>query len=206
MIWRFLAVSLVSVGFLGGCSNPATQTPEAVVSEAAAVSQDLEPGVRYRLTENSVIGFMGSKVHGNHPGGFNEFTGEIVLVDDDPTRSRVEVTIDTGSVWSDEARLTDHLRTSDFFDVPSFPVARFTSTAVERVDAGFEITGNLDLRGVSKSITIPAEVTVEPERITARADFHIKRFDYGIEYPGKANDLIRDEVLIHLEIEAIPAT
>ena len=70
---------------------------------------------------------------------------------------------------------------------------------------GYEVTGNLELHGVTKSITFPATIVVEDGRITAEAEFFIRRTDFGILYPGKPDDLIRDEVVIRLDLIALPA-
>ena len=62
-----------------------------------------------------------------------------------------------------------------------------------------------DLHGVTKSITFPATIEVGPEQVMARAEFAIKRFDFNIEYKGKADDLIRDDVVIKFDLVAMPA-
>jgi polyisoprenoid-binding protein YceI len=62
------------------------------------------------------------------------------------------------------------------------------------------VTGNLELHGVTKSITFPATITVQGDAVTVKADFAINRKDFGIVYPGKPDDLIKDEVLLKLNI------
>jgi polyisoprenoid-binding protein YceI len=191
-----------------GCSNPATGKPEAEVGEASTnpAPATAETGDRYVISDGSTVGFTGSKVTGSHEGGFNAFEGAITLVGGDPVASGVEVTIDTTSLWSDHEKLTGHLKSADFFDVENFPTASFQSTSIEAAaDGGYTVTGNLDLHGVTKSVSFPAAITVEEGRVSAQAEFFIKRFDFGIEYPGKADDLIRDEVVIRLDLVAEPA-
>jgi len=36
------------------------------------------------------------------------------------------------------------------------------------------------------------------------AQFVLNRFDFEIKYPGKANDLIRKEVVLRLNVKATP--
>ena len=62
------------------------------------------------------------------------------------------------------------------------------------------MTGNFNLHGVEKSISFPAEIEIADGNITVGASFAIKRFDFGIVYPGLAEDLIRDEVAITLDL------
>ena len=78
----------------------------------------------------------------------------------------------------------------------------FESTSIESTAEGYDITGNLELHGVTKSIRFPATIAVEEGRVTAEAEFFIQRFDFDIVYPGKPDDLIRDEVVIKLSLVA----
>jgi polyisoprenoid-binding protein YceI len=93
----------------------------------------------------------------------------------------------------------------DFFDVETYPTTTFNSTSIESATEGFTITGNLELHGVTKSISFPASIGVGEGQVTAEAEFFIKRNDFGIVYPGKPDDLIRDEVVIKLSLVAVPA-
>lgn len=198
-----IALALVAVG----CENPADGKTEAVVQEpvtepAPAAAAD---GVSYALAEGSSISWVGSKVTGKHDGGFESFEGEIVLVDGDPAASSVSIMIDATSIWSDHDGLTGHLKNADFFDVETYPTASFVSTSITPAEGGFEVTGNLEMRGVTKSITFPATIEIVEDSVSAQAEFFIQRFDWGIEYAGKADDLIRDEVVIKFDLKAVPA-
>jgi len=188
-----------------GCATPAGDKPEALVEAPAETQPAPAPGDRYVFAEGSTVSWVGSKITGSHDGGFRDFDGEIVLVDGDPSASQVSVVIDTASIWSDTERLTEHLKSADFFGVESYPTATFTSTSIAAAEEGYSVTGNLDMHGVSKSITFPATILVEEGRIAVRAEFFIKRYDWGIVYPGKPDDLIRDEVVIRLDLTAVPA-
>lgn len=191
------------------CSNPADGVAEAEVAEASTDSSTASEtggdGVVYALSEGSKIEFTGSKVTGSHDGGFGTFTGEIEVVDGDPTRSSVSVTIDMNSMWSDNDRLTGHLKSADFFEVETYPETTFRSTAIRATDTGHEIVGELTMHGVTKSITFPATIEMADGEVRANAEFFVKRFDWDIVYPGKPDDLIRDEVVIRLNLVATPA-
>jgi len=204
-----IAVSLLIVSSVlllaTSCENPATGKPEARVSEPESASaQTTVVGREFVISDESTIGFVGSKITGSHDGGFNSFDGTIILAEAGPAASKVEVVIDATSLWADDDRLTGHLKSPDFFDVETFPTAKFTSTAIVPSAEGFDVTGELELHGVTKQITFPATILVEGDRITAQAEFFIQRFDFGIVYPGKPDDLIRDEVVIRLNLIATP--
>ncbi|HXV75945.1 MAG TPA: YceI family protein [Candidatus Polarisedimenticolaceae bacterium] len=188
-----------------GCSNPADDKPEAAVADPEPVPERSDEAAVFTVDpERSSIHFVGSKITGSHDGGFHQFEGVIELVDGDPTASSVTVEIDTTSLWADDTRLTEHLKSPDFFGVETYPQAVFESTSIEQTADGYTVTGNLDLHGVTKSVSFPAQIEVGPDSVTARAEFFIKRFDFDIVYPGKPDDLIRDEVVIRFDLTAVP--
>lgn len=200
----------VGVMLAVACSNPADNTPDAIVSDAvsapvaAATAADDATAVRYVITPDSKIEFTGSKVTGKHDGGFRNFTGTIHYVEGDPGASRVEVSIDLNSMWTDNDRVTSHLKTDDFFDVPNFPEATFRSTNVVAEGDHYLVSGDLAMHGITKNVTFPAHIEVVDGEIRAQAEFDIRRFDWGIQYQGRADDLVRDEVVIRLNIIARP--
>ena len=190
------------------CADPAADAPQAAVEEPAPATDPAPTaeGTEYTLADGSSISFVGSKVTGTHEGGFEAFTGTVRVVDGDPTMSSVEVNIDATSLWSDDDRLTGHLKSEDFFEVETYPTASFTSTAIAANDeGGYTMTGNLDLHGVTKQISFPASIEMGDGEVRASAEFAIKRFDFDIVYPGRAEDLIRDDVLVKLDLVATPA-
>ena len=226
-LWALVPAVVVALSF--GCANPAANAPEAEVSEPTESEPAAsEGGDVYVLTADSSVGFVGSKVTGSHEGGFETVEGTITLVGGDPAQSSVDVTIDTTSVWSDNDDLTGHLMNEDFFEVETYPTSTFTSTSIVASDATtadeagdgevasddtsdeaatddtYTITGNLTLRGVTKQIAFPATIAVSEGGVHAQAEFSIKRFDFNIVYKGRADDLIRDDVLIKLDLKAVP--
>ena len=202
-----LVLCLVAMAVSVGCADPTRDKPKAVVEEAVPVPEPVTPAVaeKFVLGEGSSIGFVGSKVTGSHDGGFHSFEGEIQLVDSDPVRSSVELSIDATSLWADNEKLTGHLKSPDFFDVETHPTAGFQSTEINPDGDHYQMVGNLTLHGITKKISFPAHITVEESVVTAEAEFSILRFDFGIEYEGKADDLIRDAVLIQLKLVGVPA-
>lgn len=190
-----------------GCANPAADKPKATVANAAPESNSAKPTGTETLIispENSKVEFVAAKVTRSHQGSFKQFSGKIDLVPNSIPDSRVSIDIDTGSVVADEADLTGHLKTADFFDVAKLPKATFVSTKIEPSNTGgatHTVTGNLELHGVKKSITFPATIHVTPDNAAVDAEFAINRKDFGIVYAGKADDLIRDGVVIKLALK-----
>ena len=164
---------------------------------------------KYLITsQNSKIEFVGSKVTGSHNGSFQDFSGQIDYTGNVET-SHVNITIKTDSLNTDTADLTKHLKTADFFDVAKYPDATFVSTSIKaggEKGASHTITGNLTLHGATKSVTFPATIAVTPDVASVDANFSINRKDFGINYAGAANNLIRDDVVLTLTIRANKAS
>jgi polyisoprenoid-binding protein YceI len=199
-----LAACLIAATILGGCADPSESTPDAKVEEAAKVETPAPAsGAKvYTLAPSSTVGFVGSKVTGSHSGGFEKFTGTVSIPASELTKAAINVTIDMKSTFSDADGLTKHLLSADFFEVDTYPESKFVSTAISVDGDAFSITGNLTFHGVTKSITFPASMKLDGDVLHAHAEFDINRFDFGIKYPGKVDDLIRENVVIKFHIEA----
>jgi polyisoprenoid-binding protein YceI len=205
---------------LAACEDPAAGKPKAEVGSAVtpksagsaaakpSASGDSKPATAaagsYELVAaDSKFEFEGSKVSGKHTGGFKTFSGSATLASGAVEGGSVKVDIDVASMFSDDEKLTGHLKSPDFFDAEKFPKATFESTEIAKGGEGgsHTITGNLTLRGETKSIKFPATITVEGDNATVKAEFSINRKDFKMEYPGKKDDLIRDDVLIRLDLK-----
>ena len=196
---------------LGACSDPAAEKTKAVTGEAAQVASPQNAqgqGQRYQITpQNSKIEFVGSKVTGHHNGSFGNFSGHVDFAGA-PENSRVNITINMDSIAADDPKLTAHLKTADFFDVAKYPQATFVSTAIKpggEKGATHTVTGNLTMHGVTKAITFPATIAVTPDTATVDSSFSINRKDFGINYAGAADNLIRDDVVLTLHVRATKA-
>ena len=217
---KYLATAIIGFSLLAAaCEDPAANKVKATVNEPAASQPaaftsdpntsavpDAPKGEALVVTpENSAVEFTGSKVTGSHDGGFKQFTGTIDLVNNKPTDSGVNVDIDTTSVFSDDEKLTGHLKSKDFFDVEKFPKASFRSTRIEPDAAkgadAYTVTGDFTLHGVTKSISFPATIRVTDEGVDVDSEFAINRKNFDIVYAGKADDLIRDDVVIRLKLK-----
>ena len=171
--------------------------PETPAETPAAVTRTL----KLDKTASSV-GFVGAKITGDHKGSFEDFEGEATLAGD--SVSSLRVTVQMPSVTSDAPDLTGHLKSADFFEVEKYPTAVFTADEfVAKAGEGVthELGGTLELHGVKKAIRFPAKITVDAQGAQGQAEFTINRKDFKIEYPGKPDDLIKDEVLLKLDLK-----
>lgn len=202
---RFILPLAVCAALLGCNTDPAKGKTQATVSSAtAAVAAPAAGAVNYAFSnDGSKVEFVGAKVSAKHDGSFTAFRGNIGLVEGEPTKSSVSAEIDIASLTVEPAKLSAHLKSPDFLDAAKFPHGKFTSTAVKAGGEGgatHTVTGNLELHGVTKSITFPAKIKVEGEQVSVDAEFAINRKDFSIVYPGMPDDLIKDDVLIKLAL------
>jgi polyisoprenoid-binding protein YceI len=225
-----LGIGILSLTlFMAACEDPAANKPKATTTNSATTNSTTNAtapansnanvvgntpvaietkGTAYKITgENSKVEWVGSKVTGKHEGGFKSFTGTVDLVNKKPEESKVSVDIDASSIYSDDDKLTGHLKSADFFEVEKYPKATFVSTKIAADTAkgagNYTVTGDFNLHGQTKSITFPAKITVGDPDVTVESEFSINRKDFGIVYAGKTDDLIRDDVVIKLNLKAI---
>lgn len=146
------------------------------------------------------------------PGFFRDFTGEVNFDSKDVSKSSVNFKAMTTSIDTGVAPRDRHLRTADFFEVEKFPELTFTSTKVEKKGKGWIVTGDLTMKGVTKSVAIPFEIAGwlqgnerSGPKMGITGETMLNRRDYGVNYgntlPGGVAQ-IGDEVKVVLQIEA----
>ncbi len=172
-------------------SPPAEQAKPAAPTTTAAAA----PAGSLPLQPGSTIEWVGAKVTSDHKGGFKTLSGHATV--EDGTVKGATVAIDVSSLYSDHPKLTKHLLSNDFFDVSTFATTTFEITEVSSGEGDLStVTGTLDLHGIQKNISFPATVTTTDSSATISAEFTLLRKDFGMVYPGKPDNLIRDEVLV----------
>lgn len=205
-ITSVIGISTLALMLAACDSDPAKGKEKASVSEPVAAAATPGAAVKYAFSNaDSKIDFVGAKVTKKHDGSFQTFTGSVNLVDNNPEKSSVSTEIDVTSIKTDEEKLTGHLKTPDLLDVAKFPKATFSSTSIKaggEKGATHTITGNLQLHGVTKSISFPATIKTAADSVDVDAEFAINRKDFGIVYPGMPDDLIKDDVLLKLHVRA----
>lgn len=172
----------------------------------AVSAADLQPvsvtgGVATLSPANTKIEFVGTH-SGDKPdprtGGFAKFSGKLHVDSSAGSISAISADIDTTSLYTPIPKLTDHLKTADFFEVREYPTAKFQSTAIKAGKAGsVEVTGKLTLHGVTKQIRFPAKVQVGEQGVSLVSQFSINRSEFGMTYgAGKVDDKVSLNVVV----------
>jgi polyisoprenoid-binding protein YceI len=186
-------------------ADPADGVEPADTTEPADVPAPVDTAapVVYVMNENSSITFEGSKTIDTHVGGFSAIDGTITLPGGDPTKAVIEVNIDMTSLFSDNSILTTVLKTGEWFAVEKHPGAVFRSTAIEPIEGGFRVSGDLVIKDVTKNLSFDAKVG-QPlgDTLMGEAKFIVNRKWWGVGYDDWKGDLIKDDVVLELLVEA----
>jgi polyisoprenoid-binding protein YceI len=164
-------------------------------------------------TARTRIGFVarhtiGPKVRGR----FEEFEGAGHLDGDDPSKSRVELTIQAGSIQTHNPQRDDLLR-GKLLNLVEHPTITFTSTGAQQVDeTTFKLTGDLTIRGVTKPVTVAFERTGAEQgprgnvRIHFKGSAMINRADWGVNGNAATGALISKKVALEFDVAAVRQT
>lgn len=213
--WRIFS----SVLFLFAACTNAPEGQKVEAEQAEAVTQaPATPGTVYAVnTASSGIEWQGTEPSGDgHSGVLSIQQGNLELKDDQIAGGMFVLDMNSISVGDltggKKEKLESHLKDGDFFETNRFPTGKFEITAVEAVGGNPEvthnITGNLMLRDSTKSITIPAQVSVANGVLTAvTPKFTIDRTQWGVVYRsgliGTLKDkLIDDQIGLKIKLEA----
>jgi polyisoprenoid-binding protein YceI len=174
----------------------------AVATAHAADTYTIDPSHTFPRFEISHFGFS------THHGQFNKTTGTVVL-DRKAGTGSIDITVDTTSVGTGDAKLEEHLRGADFFNVAKFPTMVFKSKAL-KFDGGTPVqaVGELTLLGVTKPLTLtisrvkcgPHPMAKDKEVCGAEASGKLKRTDFGMKTYVPA---VGDEVTLRIQVEAL---
>lgn len=146
-------------------------------------------------------------------GVFKEFDGILHIDADTPTNSSARITMVAKSIDTGVAQRDEHLRSNDFFAMETYPELTFASTSIEAADdTTFRVTGDLTIKGTTKSITFDLDFTgavTDPWgniRIGLEGKTTVNRKDWDLTWnvPLAAGGvLVGDKVTLEFDISAI---
>ena len=205
-----LVLSVAAGAFLfASCvSNP--EGKRAETGDHVEVTEAVGAGSVLTIdTAASELAWTGRKVSGQHHGTVGLKSGSMTIADGQLTGGNFVADLTTIHDLDLEGeykeKLEGHLKSADFFDVENHPEATFDITAVVPAsEAGVvTVSGNLSIRGVSKNISFDAHIQEATDTsFSATADFNIAREDWGVNYAGKADDLISKEINLKVTLVA----
>lgn len=171
-----------------------------------------QPAVFKADPVHSKVGFSIRHIVSEVDGRFKDFDGAITYDAKHPEGSAVQFIVQAASIDTGNADRDKHLKSPDFFDAAKFPTLTFASTKVAAKGGNaFDVTGNLTIKGVTKTITIPAKFRGEAktpmgDRAGFESSFTINRLDYGVAWNRALEGggaMLGDDVDIAIRIEAV---
>jgi polyisoprenoid-binding protein YceI len=182
------------------------------LAENTAASSSASPLVEWTIdTTHAYVGFsVPHMIVSEVEGELHTFSGKVLLDEHDLTRSRLSFRAQVASIDTGNADRDKHLKSADFFDAQKFPTLEFESTKIVKAGKGYKVTGNLTMRGVTKSVTLDAQLSgavtspwgkqVRAAKLTGKVD----RNAFGVSW-NKALDkggvVVGDEVTIEVKLE-----
>ena len=147
----------------------------------------------------------------NVKGQIGGLKGTIDIDDKDLTKSKVDVSLDVTTIDTRNGKRDEHLKSPDFFDVQKFPQMRFVGKKIEKAGKGLKVTGDLTIKGVTKSTVLMVDGPTSPLKdpwgkmkrgFTAQVT--INRKDFGLTW-NKALDgggvVLGEDVKVAIEAE-----
>lgn len=213
----FLGLSLMGMVFFVSCGGnkdtvEATEAQDAATASAESTSYSVNTAVSSVSWKAGKIFQDTSKPEEGHYGAVKLKSGEVTVKGGVLEAGKFVVdqtsfeSADLNDDLDTKAKLDGHLKSKDFLHVEKFPEATFEITAVNALTEGdynTEISGNLNFRDTPKNITFKANVSEEGDKVTIKSEeFKINRQDFGIVYKGGGDSIIKDDVMLQVDVTA----
>ena len=214
----FSLLLVLSVIMAVSCKGP--QGERAATGEAKSVIE-ADGDVFLASLETTVVEWIGTKPTGYHDGTISVKSGYVVVNEGVVTGG--EIVIDMNSILvldiedpETNAKLRGHLLSADFFEVETYPEARFVITSVEEFTGEqtgeimftHMVSGNLSMKDVTRNITFPASIGVGDDRMKASSDFFIiDRSEWNIRFGSRKffdnlrDNFIHDDIMLKITFE-----
>lgn len=207
----FAAVTLAAQPLAAQSTPAAKSAAKPAAAKAAPVKPAAAPATYQIDATHSELTFRIRHLLGRVRGTFGEWGGTIVMDEATPAKSRVEVSIKTGSIDTQNDKRDEHLRSPDFFAADSFPAITFKSTNVAVTGKQLRISGVLTMRGKSKPVVLTGEFGGQFKdpwgnmRTAFTASTTVNRQDFGVSYNSvvETGTMLGDDVTIEIAVEAI---
>ena len=205
-----ILLSLLTYLAFTACQNSGGTAPKAEASEPATSAVAADPaGDNYAVnTEASVSEWEGYKPGKySHHGTIQLQSGNLGVSGGNLVSGSFVIDVnslanaDLAENPAKKAKLEGHLKSGDFFEVEKYPTGKFEITKVEPLTADstgatHHITGNLTLKNITNSITIPAKVGIQNGSLMAETpEFTINRTKWKVEYGSGVIGTIKDELI-----------
>lgn len=216
-----LTILLITISLMAGCSKSEEKTistDKSTTTGKKDVTASSNKGKKLTISApESKVEWVGKKVTGKHNGTVDITGGELFVDNGNLTGGSFNIdfsTIKNLDLQDPEmnAKLTNHLKSDDFFSAEKFPIGKLELTSATPLSDGsgnnYTIGGNLTIKGITKPVSFPAKVSINGDAVTATADFKIDRtlwdvkFRSGKFFENLGDNLISDDIELKITIAA----
>jgi polyisoprenoid-binding protein YceI len=132
-------------------------------------------------------------------GSFDEINGEIDFDENNIGSSKFNLKIDVSSINTGNGMMNKKAQTEEWFDTKKFPEMKFKSTKVEKKENELAITGDLTIRGITKTYMIPATYSKSGDKLTFKGKFNVNRIEFKV---GKKSEAVPDIMKVSFVLPA----
>jgi polyisoprenoid-binding protein YceI len=150
----------------------------------------------YVVSSGYTIGFVST----DPSGSFTSMSGDIYFDDADLVNSKFNLSIDVSTISTGNGMRNKKAQTSEWFNATAYPNIKFKSTSIVKSTTGYLITGDLTMRGITKTYSIPAVKTKSGNTITFSGSFSVDRIEFKV---GKKSTVVPDKMVVTY---VVPAT
>ncbi|HEY4063923.1 MAG TPA: YceI family protein [Puia sp.] len=147
----------------------------------------------WQIAEGYNIGFSSAEAAGL----FKDFKGTILFDDVNPAASKFDVTVDVASINTGNGLQNKHAKSDEWFDAAKYPQIRYTSQKIVKTGTGYQVTGDLEMHGVKKSVVIPFTFQKTAGGAVFTGSFMVNRNDFKIGKPGGE---VSDQLKVELSV------
>lgn len=217
---KFLAIALISASILQSCMNPEGEKSGTKDAEKAKQGE----GITYTVNEeNSSVKWLGTKPGGEHHGFVPVTEGKLIMEGDMIKGGNFSMDVSSLTVEDIEDpemndKLTNHLKSPDFFNTDTFPTIKFEITDAQKLNGAtteegmqltHKISGNLIIKDISKNISFRAQVNDLDNQIEAQTpQFLIDRTKWDVNYGSRKvfddlkDNFIHDDIGLTIKLQA----
>lgn len=148
----------------------------------------------------------------NVSGKFKTYDAEITTEDDDFTKSEISFSADINSIDTNNTDRDNHLKSADFFDAENHPKLTFKSLSLTKSGDEYQLTGELTLHGITKTVKLDAEVSgllKDPwgnTKVAMNISGKINRKDWGLNWNSALETggvLVGEDVKLNIELQLL---
>jgi len=193
-------------------AKPATNVSAAKPAAAPAAAQTAAPATaaatasgatHYQQAANGgSLTFTFMQADAVNKGSFGKFLTDMIYDEKNLAGSRLTVTVQIGSLTTQDKDRDDSIKSADLLDAAKFPTARYTATSLARNAGGaIEAVGKLQLHGVTRDLRVPLQIRSTASGIEISGQTSIKRLDYGVGQGDlKSTEWVGDEVKLQFKV------